>query len=201
MLGLRGKHVRGFLPVGGIKLAQIARDALLELCPASLYLGSREVLARLLTALNLLPSMATLACANSPISRQSSTKGAHFPEPIAIVLAEVGKRLVVWNKPAKQPHRLEVAASFAFEPAARLHPIAVAVDAELQKDRGMIGRPPRCFGINPVKPKFGEMKCLNERLDDAYRIVPVDPLVQAFRPSVSCPRFVPSMNRFSSPRK
>jgi hypothetical protein len=36
-----------------------------------------KFLSRLFTALNLLPSMATLAVARRPISRQSSTKRAH----------------------------------------------------------------------------------------------------------------------------
>lgn len=51
----------GLLSVGRVKLAQIARDALLL---------------PVFTTLNLLPSMATLAIVKRPIPRQSSTKRA-----------------------------------------------------------------------------------------------------------------------------
>ena len=65
------------LPVGSVKLLQIARDALLDLRHAPVHLGAREVLVRLRTALNLLPSIATLACVSRPIVRHGATNRAH----------------------------------------------------------------------------------------------------------------------------
>jgi len=56
----------------------------------------------------------------------------------AVVLAEIGNRLVIGNKPSGQPHHLHIASGFALEPAARLDPVQIAVDIELQEDRGMI---------------------------------------------------------------
>jgi hypothetical protein len=53
----------------------------------------------LFTALNLLPSIATLACVSKPIVRHSATTRAHFADGIAIVLAEVRNRLVIGHKP------------------------------------------------------------------------------------------------------
>src|SRR5262249_17904132 len=54
------------LPVGGVELLQIARDTLLNLRHAPVHLGAREVLVAIVDALNLLPSMATLACVTNP---------------------------------------------------------------------------------------------------------------------------------------
>src|ERR1700756_6055902 len=73
---LRGQRFCRLLPVRGVKLAQIAGDALLQLSTPPLHLRLCEVLVPMFTALNLLPSMATLAVARRLISRQSSTKRA-----------------------------------------------------------------------------------------------------------------------------
>ncbi len=53
------------LAVRAVELGLVARDALLELLTAYLYLRGVKLLSRLLTALNLLPSTATTASANS----------------------------------------------------------------------------------------------------------------------------------------
>jgi len=45
-----------------------------------------------------------------------------------VVLAEVRNRLVVRRHPTKQPHHLDVAPRFAFQPPARLHPVETAID-------------------------------------------------------------------------
>jgi hypothetical protein len=44
---------------------------------------------------------------------------AHLADGTAIVLPEIGDRLVVGDKPAKQPHQLDIAAGLALEPPAR----------------------------------------------------------------------------------
>src|ERR1700732_3881093 len=74
---LRGQRLRRLLSVGRVKLAQIASDALLQLGTPPFHLRPVKFLSRLFTALNLLPSIATLAVASKPISRQSSTKRTH----------------------------------------------------------------------------------------------------------------------------
>jgi hypothetical protein len=107
---------------------------------------------RLFTALNLLPSIATLAFTSRPITRHSSTKRAYLADRTAVVLPEIGDRLVVGDEPAKQPHQLDIAAGLALEPPARLHPVEIAVDVELQQIGGRIARA-ACvtFGSTPVK--------------------------------------------------
>src|SRR4051812_19073920 len=84
---LRGQRFGRLLPVGGVKLAQVAGDALLQLGTPPLHLCPRQVPVPVVHGLNLLPSMATLAVAKRPISRQSSTKRAHTlrsPKPLSL---------------------------------------------------------------------------------------------------------------------
>jgi hypothetical protein len=99
-----------------------------------------KFLSRLFTALNLLPSIATLASVNSPMARQRATKRADLADGATIALAEVGNRLVIRSKAARQPHHLDVAQSLTgfsgVEPlktAARLNPVEIAVDVELEQ--------------------------------------------------------------------
>jgi hypothetical protein len=53
-----------------------------------------KFLSRLLTALNLLPSMATLAVVRSPIARQSSTKRAHTLRSAAQPASRSGRKVI-----------------------------------------------------------------------------------------------------------
>ncbi len=94
-------------PIGSCRSAvsswlQIARHALLDLRRRRSILARVKFLSRLFTALNLLPSIATLAFVSRPISRHSSTNRAQTLRMApAVVLAEVGDRLVVGHKPAQ----------------------------------------------------------------------------------------------------
>ena len=68
-----------------------------------------KFLSRLLIALNLLPSIATLACVEQTQSAAERDKpGTDLPESAAAILAEIGNCLVVGGKPARQPHHLNV---------------------------------------------------------------------------------------------
>ena len=71
---------------------------------------------------------------------------ADFANGAAAVLPKIGDRLVVGNRTPRQPHHLDVATGFPFEPTARLHPVQIAINVELEQDRGMIARPTRRFG-------------------------------------------------------
>jgi len=62
-----------------------------------------------------------------------------------------------------------------------MHAVEIAVDVELQMDRGMISRAARRLGLDPVEPQIGEIERINERIDHANRIAVVDPVVEAFR--------------------
>ena len=133
------------LPVGAVELLQIPRDTLLDLRHAPLHLGAREVLVAVVHRLE-------LAAVNRDAGLREQTHRAaqrdearaHFADRRAIVLAEVGNRLVIGSKSTRQPHHLNVAPSLVLEPPARLNPVKIAVDVELQQDRRMIRGPAGC---------------------------------------------------------
>ena len=79
--------------------------------------------------------------------------GADLTDGMAIVLAEIGNRLVIGSKPARQPHHFKIASSLSLKPPARLNPIEIAVNMKLQQDRRMIRRPSSCLGSDPTEPQ------------------------------------------------
>src|SRR5580704_19288979 len=84
---------------------------------------------RVLTALNLLPSIATLASLNNSRRPHSTTKLTADPaDGLAIVLAEVGYCFEVRHQAAGQPNQLDVALALPLQAPTRLYPIKVSVD-------------------------------------------------------------------------
>ena len=131
--GLRGERLRRLLPVGTVELAQITGDALFELRATPFHLRPREVPVAIVHRLEL------AAVDRDARSRQQThfpaqldKARAHLTDGTAIVFPEIGDRFVVRDEPAQEPHQLDIAAGFALEPPARLHPVEIAVDIELQ---------------------------------------------------------------------
>jgi len=82
-----------------------------------------KFLSRLLTALNLLPSIATMASENRSSWRHQHHKlFAGCTDRRAVVLAEIRDRLEVRRQPARQPHHLDIAPRLPFQSSARLNP-------------------------------------------------------------------------------
>src|SRR6266699_5759075 len=151
-----------------------------------------KFLSRLFTALNLLPSIATVGLGEQAQgATECNEPGADLADGAAIVLAEIRNRLVIGNKAAREPHHLDVAPGLTLEPAARLNPIEVAVDVELQQHRRMIRRPAGCLRIDPVEPKLGQIKFLDKDVDYANGIVLADPVFKAFRKQRALPTIRP----------
>ncbi len=105
------------------------------------------------------------------------------PDGTAVVLAEIRNCLVIGNKAAGEPHYLNVASGLTLEPAARLNPVEVALDVELQQYR----RPAGCLGIDPAEPKLGQIEFADEDVDDTNWIVLADPVFHAFRKQSALP--------------
>src|ERR1700719_1327613 len=140
MRRLRRQRFRWLLPVSRIELRKIPRHALLQLGAASLHLPTREVLVAGIDGLKL------AAVDRNARIREQTHQTAQFDKLHAdlldrwsTVLAEVGNSLVVRNEPAGQPHHLDIAPCLTLKPPARLNPIEITVDVQLQQDRRMIG--------------------------------------------------------------
>ena len=100
-------------------------------------------------------------------------------EPLS--LAEVADRLVIRRQPADQPHHFHIAPGLPLEPTARLNPVEIAVDVELQHIRRMIGRPAGRQRLDPVKPEAEKIELIDEDVDRPNRVVLADPVFQALR--------------------
>src|SRR5882672_6218485 len=123
---------------------------------------------RVLTALNLLPTIATLASSNSS---QHHELTADLSDGVAIVLTEVGYCLEVRHQAASQPNQLNVALALPLQAPARLYPIEVSVDVNLQQRRRMIGRPPCRLRLNAAKAQLGQIKLIDKDIDCPNRII------------------------------
>ena len=126
--------------------------------------------------------MATLAVAGRPIfAAQLDEVHAHAAQRFAVVLAEIGDRLVVGHEAPQQPQQLQIAPASRSSRRLDLHAVEVAVDVELQENRGVEGGPASCCRLDTVEPEVGEIERINEGVDCANRIVLVDPIIKALR--------------------
>src|SRR5258707_873527 len=106
---------------------------------------------------------------------------ANLFDRCAIVLAEVGDGFVIRREPSGQPHHLKIAASLTLQPQARLDPVEIAVNVELEHRRRMVRRPAGRSRIDAIEPEVAEFQRIDEHIDRANRIALVDPIIEAFR--------------------
>ena len=189
---LQRDDFRWILPVGGVELCQIACHALLQLLAPALDFRLREVLVAVIHCFEL------AAIDRDAGRREQSHLAAHLDEARAdffdrrpFVLAEIGDRLEVRRQPAQEPHNLDVAASLALEPSARMHAVEITVDVELHMDRGMISWAAGVGRIDAGEAKIAQIQHLDERIDHANRIAVVDPVIEAFRQQRRLPPICP----------
>src|SRR5690349_19991593 len=160
---------------------QIARDALLDLPHSPLHFGAREILVPIIDCLE-------LAAVDRDASFDEQAHGAaehnkpaaNLADSQAIVLAEIGDRLVIRNTTSRQPHHLHVAPGLALKPSARLDPVQIAVNVKLQEDREMTRRSPCRLRIYPAEIERTEIKRVDKHVDYTNRVARVDPIIQAF---------------------
>src|SRR5262249_46266236 len=163
-----------------VELLQIARNALLDLRHPSIHLGAGEILVAVVHRLELAAVDRDTGFRQQIHGATERDKpGADLPDRAAVILAEVGNRLVIRRKAPSEPHHLDVPPSLMVEPAARLNPIEIAVDVELQQYRRMIRRPAGRLRIDPLEPKLAEVKLVDKDVDDSNRIVLMNPVFQA----------------------
>src|SRR5438132_3766638 len=138
-LGLRHRFP---LTIGAVELREITGNALVNLRQTALHLGLGEVPIPRVDGFEL-----AAVDRNARFAEQFKTAAQHHElaanpaDGLAIVLAEVGYGLEVRHQAASQPNQLDVALAFSLQAPARLYPIEVSVDVNLQQRRRMIGRP------------------------------------------------------------
>ena len=126
-------RLRRLLQIGRVELGQIARHALFQLLASPLHFRLREVFVAIIDRLEFAAVDRNARFREQPhLAAEFDEAGAHLAQRFAVVLAEVGDGLVIRDEAPQQPHHLDVAASFTLEPPARLHPVEITVDVELQ---------------------------------------------------------------------
>src|SRR5262249_7623970 len=93
-------------------------------------------------------------------------------------------------------HYCQIRMALALEPPARLHAIEIAVDVELEVDRGVIPRPSDVQRLDRLEAQFLQIKPVNERIDHANRIILADPVIEASRQQ----RQLPPIRLLNEPR-
>src|ERR1700730_15428967 len=147
MRRLRGERFLWLLPVGGVELAWISRHARLHLSEAAPHTRAREILVAVVDRFERAAGDGDARFRQQAyLSAKWDELRAHLAYRSPVILAEIGNRLVIGNKPTGEPHDLNVAPSLTLKPAARLNPIEITVNVKLQQHRRMVRRPAGCLG-------------------------------------------------------
>src|SRR5450631_3291173 len=145
-------------------------------------LRSVKFLSRLLTALNLLPSIATMPSLNifsRRHSRTNSLQTLRIASPLS--RRKSANSLEVRCQAPGQPDQFQVALRFGLQASAGLHPVEVAVDIDLEQRRRVVCRSTRHGRLGPIEAQLPQIEFVDERIDDSNGAVLVDPVVQPLR--------------------
>jgi hypothetical protein len=169
----------GRVTVGTIELDQIALDAVVELFDPGLQLAVSEDLVAVVDRLELAAVDGDDAVGEElhPAAQQHELL-ADLADGLAVVTAEVGNGLEVRGQAPGQPDQFEVALRLGLQASARLHPVEVAVDIDLEQRRRAVGRPARHRGIGALEAQLPKIEFIDEDIDDANCAVLVDPVIQ-----------------------
>src|SRR5258708_14584342 len=98
-------------------------------CIRALSLRSVKFLSRLLTALNLLPSMATIASEKSFRLRHKTMNSRHTLRiALPLSLRKICDGLEIRHQPTCEPDQLDITLRLAFQTPAGLNQVQVALD-------------------------------------------------------------------------
>src|ERR1700730_3334059 len=157
-----------------------------------LHLGAREILVPIIDCLELAAIDGNARFGEEAHRAAEHNKpAADLADGPAVVLTEIGDRLVIGNKASCQPHDLHIASRLAFEPSARLDPVQIAVNIELQEDRGMIRGSPCRLRIDPAEIERTEIELVDKHVNHTNRVVLIDPIIQAFGKQRRLPAICP----------
>src|SRR5436190_21989383 len=158
-----GFRYRFSLAIGAVELREVANYTLINLLQPPLHLGLGEVPVTRVDGFEL-----TAVNRDARHGEEFKAPAQHHklmadpPDGLAIVLPEVGYCLEVRHQAAGQPNHLDIALALPLQAPARLHPIEISVDVNLQQRRRMIGRPSCRFRLNAPKAQFAHIKFIDK---------------------------------------
>src|SRR6267378_2294608 len=168
-LGLRHRFP---LAISAVQLREVAGNALVNLRQPPLHLSLSEVPVPRVDGFKL-----AAVDRNARFAEQLKTSAQHheltadLADGFAIVLAEVGYGLEVRHQAAGQPNQLDVALTLPLQAPARLHPIEVSVDVNLQQRRWMVGWPSCRLRLDAAKAEPRQIKLIDKDIDRPDRII------------------------------
>src|SRR5664279_1275810 len=166
--------------IGCIERVEVALDALFDLLLALLHFAWREVAIAGVDRLELAAVDGDYGLREQlELAAQLDEAAAHVADADPVVVPEVGDGLEVRRQAPGQPHQFDIALGFALEPAAGLDAVEVAVDVDLEQDRRVVGRPARRRGCRAFEAQSLQVELVDERIDDAHRVVFTDVVVKS----------------------
>src|SRR5712671_5948527 len=168
-LGLRHRFP---LAISAVQLREVAGNALVNLRQPPLHLSLSEVPVPRVDGFKL-----AAVDRNARFAEQLKTSAQHheltadLADGFAIVLAEVGYGLEVRHQAAGQPNQLDVALTLPLQAPARLHPIEVSVDVNLQQRRWMVGWSSCRLRLDAAKAEPRQIKLIDKDIDRPDRII------------------------------
>jgi len=105
------------------------------------------------------------------LSAQHHKLAANRPNCVTIVPSKVGDRLEVRCQSTGQPHQFDIALGFTLEPTARLEPVQITIEVDLEHRRRMVGRAPGLSGRRSGKTQGVEIELVDKGLNHSDRVV------------------------------
>src|SRR5258707_1743742 len=167
-----GFRYRFPLTIGAVELREVAGYTLVNLRQPPLHLGLREVPVPRVDGLEL-----AAVDRNARFAEELKAPAQHHkltadpPDGLAIVLPAEGYCLEVRHQAAGQPNQFDVALALPLQAPARLYPIKVSVNVNLQQRPRMIGRPPCRLRLDAAKAQLGQIKLIDKDIDCPNRII------------------------------
>ena len=158
------------LPVGGVEHAEIAHDAGIDLFHPAPDRDRREVAVSGVDRAHAATVHRHRAARDEPeVAAEQDKAPARRLDADAVIVAEVGDGLEVGCELSRQPHQFDVASRLAFQAAARLHLVEIAVDIELEHRRRMVARPSRRGRAGKAQKRH--IQLVDEQVDHPDRII------------------------------
>jgi len=85
------------------------------------------------------------------VAAQGDELAADSTDCLPVIFAEISNRLEVWCQLSGEPYQLQISLRLAFETAAGLNSVEIAVDVDLKQGRWMISGPTGGFGFHAVE--------------------------------------------------
>jgi hypothetical protein len=101
------------------------------------------------------------------------------PDRLTVVLPEVRDRLEVWRQPPHELDQLDVSLCLSLQPTARLDPLQITVDVDLEQGPRTVGRSSCRLWLRTFEAQRLQIQLVDEDIHYPNRVVIRDVVLQA----------------------